>query len=153
MKTPRRCGAGTTLVIAAMLFFTGCTTVVRSEAELYFRKHPEERARYSRFSPTDDKSVEDMADALSITRRHWEDTLKRKGEDQQRLEGMARLRKLWYDEDMKLAASLKAAAKKTGGQIYKYQIDKAPRGESGYAIIRNGEIVDRIDVQTWTIHE
>ena len=142
-------GAG----IIGVFAFTGCATAIHSEAELYFHKYPEERTRYSRFSPTDDRAVEDIAIAVETTRRHWASSLKERGEDPQRLEEMARLKERWYKEDMKLAATLREAAKKTGGQIYKYEIHKPPHGESGYAIIRNGEIVEKVHVETWKIHE
>ena len=141
------------LSIAALMLLVSCTTIVRSEAELHFRKHPELKARYARFSPTDARSVEECAEMIYTTRMHFVEARKKEGADAERLADMTRMAKQWYEEKRKLAASLRDAAERTGGQIYKYEIQQVPQGEGGYVIVRDGEIVERVGGSTWTNHE
>jgi hypothetical protein len=141
------------LSIATVSLLTSCTTVVRSEAELHFQKHPETRTRYARFSPTDAESVEECAWKIYRTRMHNVEARKQEGATSERIADMTRMAEQWYQDEQKLAASLRDAAKRTGGEIYKYEIQQVPRGEGGYLVIRDGEIVERIGVSTWTNHE
>jgi hypothetical protein len=141
------------ILFTGVSLLTSCTTIVRSEAELYFRKHPEARSRYARFSPTDAETVEDCAWRIYRTRLNSVEARKREGADPEHIEDMTRMAGQWHQEDRKLAASLRDAAKRTGGQIYRYEIQSIPHGEGGYLVIRDGEIVQRIGVTTWTNRE
>ncbi len=141
------------LFLSLVVLSSCTTTVVRSEAELFFRKHPEQKERYYRMSPTDARNVEECADGLYTTRRHWAEARKSRGEDPKEVEKMLALAKQWYEAERDVAEKLHDAMKRTGGQAYKYEIQEVPHGEGGFLIIKDGEIVDRLSFTTWTNHE
>lgn len=131
------------------LCLAGCCTVVRSEADLFFRHHPELRSHYTRLSPTDADSLKERADSRFSTWRYAIDAINTRQPDQVVInENERRLQMVTasHEEDIKIAQELERAVTTTGGQMYFYEFRDGAESEEGYFVLHNGRIVTKAGV-------
>jgi hypothetical protein len=147
---PRTAIIAASLMIAAVL--TGCQTIfVMSEAELFFRRHPELRVHYTRFCTTDVELLKEQAFVRDANLREAAEFVRQRiGEnDKAREELIAkrRMEEALYREEMNVIQTLTAALAVHGGQVYYFEREQPVPGsanevaaETGYLILSGGEI-------------
>lgn len=147
---PRTAITAIALVIAAVL--TGCqTTFVMSEAELFFRRHPELRTHYTRFCPTDVELLKEQAFVRDANLREAAEFVRQRIGDndkvREELIAKRRMEDALYREEMNVIQSLAAGLAAHGGQVYYFERELPVPGspnevaaEDGYLILSGGEI-------------
>jgi hypothetical protein len=133
------------------LGIAGCCTVVHSEADLFFRRHPDLRPHYTRLSPTDVDSLKEYADSRLSTWRYAIDAISKLSPDQQvAKENERRLQIVTagHEADIAVARTLEEAVKSTGGQMYFYEFRDGTNAEWGYFVLHDGRIITKAGVIT-----
>lgn len=139
------------LCSGALIICSGCcTNEVRSEADLFFLKHPDLRHYYERMEPTSLYLLQTDANLQHDRRIQFISTfVEWTGTNATVVTNAKRTREMVdasYREERKWLADLKAIVDKEGGQIYFYQYVTNRYDEEGYALIHDGEIIRKVNV-------
>lgn len=153
------------LGICAATLTISCCTVVRTEADLFYRKHPEAKKTYARL---DAVPIGFLAQGVMERRR----SSSRKIEDlhtfaatnhiklKRDKESALELARLTYEDNMKPIREIAAAAEESRGVVHMYETRQYEKDNSefylykqGLVVILNGEIVKDVvmyEGKQWT---
>jgi hypothetical protein len=121
----------------------GCTTIVRSEADLLFLHHPELKSKYVRLDPTTTALLKEQAMAEAIVRKHCINALEERLTNAvsiAEIQQMKRIAETIYEGDMQPIMEMQEAISVHGGQLYVYAYRDGQYGEDGLVLISGGEI-------------